>query len=617
MRAEFLSQVSLFATLEPFELDRLVEQMTWVSVAAGNYLFRRGEPGDALYVTETGILDAVIDEGAASERTLTTFLPGEFFGEMALLTQEPRSASVRALVDSRLGRISCDQFIGLLKTHPEMGLRLSLVLSQSLARTNSQLSKRKGWVTTIIPMGDQQQSDRVAEQLLEFMERQYHRSVVIVLLGDAVLSSHNEQGADSSPPGWDSLQPMPRGGHSLRIDGTALEAMDLSSLAAMIHTLRTRHDHVVIWAPPQHALKRLELLTHFDQTLILACHPHAPEELTRSCVALQAVLKEAFRIAFLAPGHVPLPTLPCPTRYPPLKLNTPPVGNSNESRESPGPDGVMGAQHDSMDRLARTLSGLTIGLALGSGTAQGLAHLGVMKALISAGIPIDLIAGTSGGALYGSLMASGLAIDDAISRVMHQTRRNLIDKLDFTIPLRGVVRGKKIEKMVRNVIGDITFAELSIPLFAIATDLETGEEVVIQDGPVYQGVRASISVPGIFEPYPMNGRILRQTQPIRHHVHDRTLPPVRCGSACRARAGRGGRVDQARGRTLWLARISSRSTDHRGRFSGRAGSDPGHRGVDSKQEVGADDTVAMCPWRLAHARGQSAQHVGKQIFHRS
>lgn len=483
--------------------------MTWVNVAAGTYVFRRGEPGDALYVTETGILDAVIDEGAASERTLATFLPGEFFGEMALLTQEPRSASVRALVDSRLGRISCDQFIGLLKTHPQMGMRLSLVLSQSLARTSSQLSKRKGRVTTIIPIGDQQRSDLVAEQLLEFMERQHHRSVVIILLGDAVLSSHHEHGVvSSSLPGLDSIQPMPRGGHSLRIDGTALEAMDLSSLAAMIHTLRTRHDHVVIWAPPQHALKRLELLTHFDQTLILACHPHPPEELTRTCVALQAVLKESFRIAFLAPGQVPLPTLPCPTRYPPLKLNTPPVGNSNGSRESPGPDGLMGAQHGSMDRLARTLSGLTIGLALGSGTAQGLAHLGVMKALTSAGIPIDLIAGTSGGALYGSLLASGLVIDDAITRVMHETRRNLIDKLDFTIPLRGVVRGKKIGKMVRNVIGEITFAELSIPLFAIATDLETGEEVVIQDGPVYQGVRASISVPGIFEPYPMNGRIL-------------------------------------------------------------------------------------------------------------
>lgn len=142
MISDFLSRIPLFTVLEQNEIAQLLKTTTSVAVAAGEFLFRRGDRGDALYIVETGLMDAVIDEGAPSERTLNTFFPGDFFGEMALLTQEPRSASLKALIDSRLIRLSYEQFAQLLEDKPVMALHLSKVLSNYLSRTNARLSQR-------------------------------------------------------------------------------------------------------------------------------------------------------------------------------------------------------------------------------------------------------------------------------------------------------------------------------------------------------------------------------------------------------------------------------------------------------------------------------------------
>jgi NTE family protein len=166
------------------------------------------------------------------------------------------------------------------------------------------------------------------------------------------------------------------------------------------------------------------------------------------------------------------------------------------------------AAQSGIDRLARALAGATVGLALSGGAAQGVAHLGVMQALLDAGVPIDLIVGTSGGSLYGSLVACGMPVQRAQQAVIHHTRYNLIDRADFMLPRRGIIRGARIEAMLRSLIGNLTFDDLVFPLHAVATDLDTGEEVVLSQGLVYQAVRASISVPGLFAPYRLGGRTL-------------------------------------------------------------------------------------------------------------
>ncbi|WHY02273.1 patatin-like phospholipase family protein [Neobacillus sp. DY30] len=146
-----------------------------------------------------------------------------------------------------------------------------------------------------------------------------------------------------------------------------------------------------------------------------------------------------------------------------------------------------------------------IGLALGSGGARGFAHLGVIKVLKEAGIPIDLIAGSSMGALVGSFYGAGIEID-RLYKLSTAFKRKYF--LDFTVPKMGFIAGKRVKEFIKVFTHGKNIEELSIPIGIVATDLLTGEKVIFKQGPVAEAVRASISIPGIFVPEKYNGRIL-------------------------------------------------------------------------------------------------------------
>jgi NTE family protein len=146
-----------------------------------------------------------------------------------------------------------------------------------------------------------------------------------------------------------------------------------------------------------------------------------------------------------------------------------------------------------------------IGLALGSGGARGFAHLGVIKVLQEEGIPIDMIAGSSMGALVASFYAAGIDLNQ-LYRLSTAFRRKYY--LDFTVPKMGFIAGNRVKELVRIFTQNKNIEQLTIPVAIVATDLMSGEKVVFTSGPVADAVRASIAIPGIFVPAKMNGRIL-------------------------------------------------------------------------------------------------------------
>jgi len=148
-------------------------------------------------------------------------------------------------------------------------------------------------------------------------------------------------------------------------------------------------------------------------------------------------------------------------------------------------------------RLLRLRKG-KIGLALGGGAARGLAHIGVLEVLEKEGIPIDMIAGTSAGATIGALYAQGKEASQIKDLAINMGWKRLISLVDLTLPRSGFIEGTKIKNLLKSIIGDIEFSDLKIPLACVATDISSGEEVVISQGSVLEGVRASISIPVIF-----------------------------------------------------------------------------------------------------------------------
>lgn len=148
-----------------------------------------------------------------------------------------------------------------------------------------------------------------------------------------------------------------------------------------------------------------------------------------------------------------------------------------------------------------------IGLALGSGSARGWAHIGVIRALNDAGIQLDYVAGTSIGALVGAVYASG-NIDSLEEVVLKLDWKQIAYFFDVVFPKSGLMDGNKLADFIRTHVEEINIEELPLPFSAISTNLATGSEVVIQKGDIIEAVRASISVPGIFTPVRKNGTIL-------------------------------------------------------------------------------------------------------------
>ncbi len=148
-----------------------------------------------------------------------------------------------------------------------------------------------------------------------------------------------------------------------------------------------------------------------------------------------------------------------------------------------------------------------VGLALGSGSARGWSHIGVIRALAEAGIRVDYVAGTSIGALVGAVYASG-EIDALEEVVLQLDWKEIAYLFDVVLPKSGLIDGKKVSVFIQNHVKKINIEELSLPFCAVSTDLTTGDEVAIREGNIIEAIRASISVPGIFTPVKKKGTIL-------------------------------------------------------------------------------------------------------------
>jgi NTE family protein len=148
-----------------------------------------------------------------------------------------------------------------------------------------------------------------------------------------------------------------------------------------------------------------------------------------------------------------------------------------------------------------------IGLALGGGGARGLAHIGILKVLLREQIPIDVITGTSMGGIVGAMHAVGMTPEQMEAEATKRGEIGHIFKLvDLQLVGSGLLGGKRIKKMLIEMLGaETTFADLRLPLAVIATDYNSGREVVLKEGNVADAVRATMSVPGVFEPVELGG----------------------------------------------------------------------------------------------------------------
>lgn len=161
---------------------------------------------------------------------------------------------------------------------------------------------------------------------------------------------------------------------------------------------------------------------------------------------------------------------------------------------------------DSRDSLSGQ-QGQEIALVLGAGGARGLAHIGAIEALEHAGMQIRAISGSSMGALVGGIYAAG-RLDDYRDWVCSLGQSDVLKLVDWTLSGGGLIRGRRIIEQLRELIGDVDIESLDIDFTAVAVDLDANREIWLSDGSLFEAIRSSIAIPGLFTPHRYRGRTL-------------------------------------------------------------------------------------------------------------
>ena len=400
----------------------------------------------------------MVIEGDHELKVIRILSRGSSVGELALLTESPRSASVRARRDSELLLVTREQFAKLLEQRPEFAAGLTRVLGAQLREVRHAGLEPDPVPSTIAVIG-------IGAGLPV-------RDVGGYL---ALLLSH-----------WRPVL----GVDDRRADEAAAEDPE-NGYGHLLDRAEREHEQVVLVAPGANprdpwsafcvrAADRLIVVCRGDESPPLGV---ADVARLRGCDLLvsgdgrAAGARLDSWVAALGPRSVRL------------------------VREDGGGEGAC------VEALARRLAGRSVGLVLSGGGARAFAHVGVLEALAEAGVQVDRVAGCSGGAYIGAQFAAGRSPDEIRRRCREEfVERNPLN--DYTLPLVALTRSKKGLAMVRRTFGDIRFEELEHEFFCVSCDMISSELVVHRRGRVASAVAASMTLPGILPPFPLEGRLL-------------------------------------------------------------------------------------------------------------
>jgi NTE family protein len=508
----FLRTHQFLSLLPSATLRKLTNDAALQDFPKGSVVFSQDQPCAGMYLIVSGRCESRhVDPGGH----LITAIhgPGDTLGDREVMHHEPYLSTVTVVTQSVLLRIPAEELREVLETEPKAAGRLSQSIIRRIMEARLPAAGKR--IVALHALSARINERVLSRRLADALREVTRRRVLTVHFGPAP--------AAVSPGNWAGIEPSLNGvfrfsrevrevrPRCFELDiGAGSDAAEAAYVAPLLSHLGNHFDYVLIDAGkdvPQPSL--LECLVQSDLTYILM----RPDG---ECLDGMKLLMGAVRGNKGTYKHIS-PVLCTDSLDTASKFaeDCEKAGCPVHSilRGYPLADGLAGIDRSpaftaQIGRMAREIGRCRVGLALSSGGARGLAHIGVIQVLEENGIEIDVVAGSSMGAYVGAHWAyghDGIACEK-IAREL-ESRWGLLHLVDPVMPPRqGFLTTQRVAKWLRRGIGNIRFIELARPLRVVATDFETLDRVVFSTGEVAPAVEASIAIPGICVPVSLNGR---------------------------------------------------------------------------------------------------------------
>lgn len=424
-----------------FHQPRARDATVWFSLPGGSKLFGQGDASDMLYVVRAGRLGAFRRDEGQETHFLGIIRPGEPAGEMALIAGIPHSADVYALRDSEIFAVPKKAFFEACDEDASVMTELARLMILRSRQTARRGPVGEPSVFGFIPVG----RPGPVRPLVERLERE------IAALGYQVTTVGAE--ADAAPTEWFS-------------------------------EVERVHDFVLYVAERDEPDWAAFVPRQVDRLFRVGRGDRAAE--SDGCPPGAATLQEQ--------GLVDLVLLQSPEAIRPVGteawLDSTSASRVFHIRRGHTPD---------HQRLARVLTGQSVGLVLSGGGARAYAHVGAINALRERGVPIDFVGGSSMGAIVGAGLAMGWGQDE-MDRRLHEAFVDSSPLDDMALPLLAMTHGVKVTERLNTHFGDTQIADLWLPFFCLSSNLTTGAYQLHRRGSLTHSLRASIALPGVMPP---------------------------------------------------------------------------------------------------------------------
>ena len=486
------NELPLFKDLDYHFLREIAQDSTWLSLPGGATLFAAGDPADALYVVLSGCLGVFSPDERRNRGFVGRVAAGDTVGEMGLISGRPRNAHVVALRDTELARLPADSFNRLFRQHPEAILRIArltvdrLEFAQSRTRTHSRAAR----TFTLLPQSVEVDVGGFAAELVKALAA-FGRTELVWNVRAGTHTSHWFHRIESAndfvvyvgeanPGRWSSL--------CVRQADTLLLLARADSEVGPWATLAR--------GPPASAGAAVSVEPATSAASAGSTASAAP---IGSVAAATSATSPPAAIS-IAPQHAEL-----------ILIHDGELVRGTAARwlasvPSGTPHHHVTSKAD-LPRVARMLTGRGVGLVLSGGGARGFAHIGIVQALREANIPIDLVGGTSMGAILGA----GVSLCWSIDELKDRFRRSFVDAKplrDYTLPFVSLVSGRKVTRLLQREFGDVNIEDLPLDFFCVSSNLSTGHTEVHRRGQLWRWLRASVAIPGVLPPVVHKGELL-------------------------------------------------------------------------------------------------------------